>query len=70
LEIIPNNQNLTAKERELIHLTLDGMTNKEIAVQMGITENTVKTHLKHIYAKTGILNKNQLLAMFLNTFSQ
>lgn len=70
LEIIPNNQNLTAKERELIHLTLDGMTNKEIAAQMGITENTVKTHLKHIYAKTGILNKNQLLAMFLNTFSQ
>lgn len=70
LEVIPNNQNLTAKERELIHLTLDGMTNKEIAAQMGITENTVKTHLKHIYAKTGILNKNQLLAMFLNTFSQ
>ncbi len=70
LEVIPNNQNLTAKERELIHLMLDGMTNKEIAVEMGITENTVKTHLKHIYAKTGILNKNQLLTMFLSTFSQ
>ncbi len=70
LEVIPNNNSLTAKEREIIHLMLDGMTNKEIAAEMGITENTVKTHLKHVYAKTGILNRNQLLAMFLNTFAQ
>lgn len=70
LDMVPNGDSLTAKERELIGWLLEGLSNKEIAFQLGIAENTVKTHLKHIYAKTGIPNKNQLLAIVLNTYTQ
>lgn len=39
------------REMELLQLLYEGITNKQIAQQLFISENTVKTHLKHIYIK-------------------
>jgi RNA polymerase sigma factor (sigma-70 family) len=39
------------REFEVLQLVYDGITNKQIATQLFISENTVKTHLKSIYIK-------------------
>jgi len=45
---------LTVREIEVKELVQQGMTNKEIALALGICVGTVKIHLKHIFEKTGI----------------
>jgi len=44
----------TDREREIIDLLRRGMTNKQIAHQLGIMEETVKKHLQHVYDKFGV----------------
>lgn len=39
------------REMDVLQLLYEGITNKQIAQQLFISENTVKTHLKHIYVK-------------------
>lgn len=51
---------LAAREREITLLVIDGLTNKEIAASLNISENTVKTQLKRIFEKLGI-NSRALL---------
>ena len=43
------NYHLTDRQKEIIQLVRDGLTNKEIAIKLFISENTVKYHLKVIY---------------------
>jgi len=43
---------LTARETTVVHHLLKGWTNKEIANEMRLTEQTIKEHLKHISEKT------------------
>jgi DNA-binding NarL/FixJ family response regulator len=45
---------LTAREREVLELLAQGLTNKEIAGRLVITTNTVKRHLKSIFEKLGV----------------
>ncbi len=45
---------LTEREDEVLHKVADGLTSKEIAYQLGITERTVKAHLTSIYNKLGV----------------
>jgi DNA-binding NarL/FixJ family response regulator len=44
----------TDREREIVELLRRGSTNKQIAQQLGIAEETVKKHLQHIYDKFGV----------------
>lgn len=44
---------LTDREREVLLAVADGLTNGEIAVALGVSPATVKTHLDHVFAKTG-----------------
>ena len=44
-----SNYNLTDRQKEIIELIRSGLTNKEIAAKLFISENTVKYHLKIIY---------------------
>ena len=44
----------TDREREIVDLLRRGLTNKQIAHQLGIMEETVKKHLQHIYDKFGV----------------
>ncbi len=54
---------LTAKEREVLERMLQGQSRKEIASEMHISENTVKTHVKHIYEKLGVSGREEIRAL-------
>jgi two-component system, NarL family, nitrate/nitrite response regulator NarL len=51
---------LTAREQEIARLVGKSYSNKEIATELGITEDTVKRHLSHIFDKTGRSNRVEL----------
>lgn len=43
--------NLTDREREILNLLVNGITKKEIAIQLGVSVHTVTTHLRRVYDK-------------------
>lgn len=47
-------EDLTRREREILALMAKGFRNKEIASQLFVSENTIKTHLLTIYRKLGV----------------
>jgi DNA-binding NarL/FixJ family response regulator len=49
---------------ELLAVLAKGWTNIQIATRMGISENTVKYHLKNLYDKIGVHNRAAAVAMF------
>ena len=51
---------LTMREREVIRLVSDGLSNKEVARKLNLTEGTVKQHLSSIYGKVGVNNRTML----------
>jgi two-component system nitrate/nitrite response regulator NarP len=51
---------LTAKERAVAGLVAQGLRNKNIAGELGITEGTVKVYLHRIYEKIGVTNRTEL----------
>lgn len=57
--------NLTDREEGIIKLVIQGCGNEQIAEKLFISENTVKTHLGHIYDKLGIKNRQQLIVKLL-----
>jgi DNA-binding NarL/FixJ family response regulator len=56
------NQRLTEREVEVLQLVTAGQRNREIAVELGISENTVKFHLKNIVEKLHAQNRAELAA--------
>jgi DNA-binding NarL/FixJ family response regulator len=57
---------LTEREREVLDLVAQGKTNKEIAEALVITTNTVKRHLKAIFAKLDIHTRSAAAARIAN----
>lgn len=55
---------LTPAESRVVELALGGRSNLQIAAALFVSENTVQTHLRHIYEKLGIGSRTQLLARF------
>ncbi|MFD5032937.1 response regulator [Streptomyces sp. NPDC058220] len=54
---------LSAREREVLALVAKGTSNREIAVELFISEATVKTHLTHLYAKLGVKDRAAAVAV-------
>jgi len=52
----PNN-NLTDRQLEIIQCVLQGKSNREIAMELFISVNTVKTHLNNIYKELNVVNR-------------
>lgn len=50
---------LTPRELTTLRLMADGQSNKEIAVTLGISERTVKTHLGHLFEKLGVTSRTE-----------
>lgn len=51
---------ITPRERDIIEQLCRGLKNREIAVALAITPGTVKTHLMHVFEKTGMKDRFQL----------
>ncbi|MBE0598504.1 MAG: response regulator transcription factor [Desulfuromonadales bacterium] len=51
---------LTRREQEILRCLNSGLSNKEIAEKLRITEQTVKSHCNHLYKKFGVKNRLQL----------
>ncbi len=52
---------LSRREQEIAELVSQGLTNKQIAERAYISENTVKQHLKRVFAKTAVRNRAELM---------
>lgn len=55
---------LTDKEKELIDMICDGLTSKEIAYRIGVTDGTIRNWISTIYKKTDCNNRIELLDNF------
>ena len=53
---------LSNREAEVLRLVADGMSNRDIARHLFLSEATVKTHLNHIFSKLGVENRTSAIA--------
>jgi two-component system response regulator DevR len=56
---------LTWRERETVELVAEGLTNRAIAIRMGVSVRTVEGHLNHVFAKLGIESRTELVRLVL-----
>ena len=56
---------LTAREREILQLLADGMSNADVAAQLFISQETVKSHVRHILTKLEADTRTQAVAIAL-----
>jgi len=56
-EVVPSN-----RERQILALLGEGLSNKQIAVRLGISTNTVKTHLELLFEKLGVSSRAEAVA--------
>jgi DNA-binding NarL/FixJ family response regulator len=53
---------LSGREQEILTLLADGLVNKQIAARLGISTNTVKTHLELLFEKLGVATRAEAVA--------
>jgi DNA-binding NarL/FixJ family response regulator len=56
-------ERLTPKEQDVLERLAEGLSTKDIARVLGVSEETVKTHLAHIYQKLGVNDRVQAVAL-------
>jgi DNA-binding CsgD family transcriptional regulator len=57
---------LSKRELQVVQCLVQGLTNREIADQMGLSQHTVKNYLFHVFEKLGVSNRTELLSMTLS----
>lgn len=53
---------LSQRESEVLQLLCSGQSNKQIARSLQLSENTIKTHLAHVYEKLGVNRRTEAMA--------
>src|SRR5262249_27649507 len=67
LEMVQPQAPLSSRELQILRLITSGATNKDMASACGISENTVKNHLRNILEKLHLANRTQAAAYALRT---
>jgi DNA-binding CsgD family transcriptional regulator/tetratricopeptide (TPR) repeat protein len=67
---LPTSDGLTAREREIASLMAGGLSNREIAGRLVISEGTVEVHVKHILSKLGFRSRSQVAVWFAHQRSE
>lgn len=53
-------KDLTGQERRILMMVAEGMTNREVALELGLAEKTIRNYVSTILAKVGLANRTQL----------
>jgi DNA-binding CsgD family transcriptional regulator len=64
-DLIRRTCQLTHAEADLARLLAEGLSLEEISRERGVTMNTTRTHLKHVFAKTGTSRQSELVGKLL-----
>ncbi|MGH7253860.1 MAG: LuxR C-terminal-related transcriptional regulator, partial [Nitrospiraceae bacterium] len=65
--VVRNLASLTERELEILAFATAGKGNKEIADQLCVSLDTVKTHLHHVYDKLGVSGRVEAILLYLNS---
>lgn len=57
--MINETNQLSEREREILRLVATGLSNQQIANQLGISVNTVKVHLRNVFSKIGVASRTE-----------
>src|SRR5580704_5376450 len=60
-------EGLSPREREILELLAAGFPNKQIAARLGLTDGTVRWHLRHVYNKLHVRSRTEAALKFLST---
>ena len=63
-------EGLSPREREILELLAAGLPNKQIAARVGLTDGTVRWHLRHVYHKLHVRSRTEAALKFLTAKSE
>jgi DNA-binding NarL/FixJ family response regulator len=63
-------EDLSPREREILELLAEGFPNKQIASRMGVTDGTVRWHLRHVYHKLHVRSRTEAALKFRSVKSE
>jgi DNA-binding NarL/FixJ family response regulator len=63
-------ESLSTRERSVLRYVFEGLSNKEIGQQLGISEGSVKAALQQLFARTGVRTRSQLVRIAVERHSQ
>lgn len=58
----PEQENLTQREKEILSLVAQGLSNREIADELCVSRYTVESHIKHIYRKLSVSKRTKAVS--------
>ena len=60
LKALPKGETLTQREQEILERVLDNKKRKDIALELHLSENTIKTHTRSLYSKLNVSSREEL----------
>jgi NarL family two-component system response regulator LiaR len=62
-EPLPTHQDMTGREKEILALMVEGLSNNEIAERLFVSQSTVKFHVSNILSKMGVTGRTEAVAL-------
>ena len=67
---LPENRKFTEKDLQVIQLLQEGKSNKQIALQLGVSTRAVEQHLTHIYENLGVCSRTEAVIKLVHLFEK
>ena len=68
--ITPSSNEFTEKDLQVIHLLLEGKSNKQIALQLGVSTRAVEQHLTHVYEKLDVCSRAEAIIKLIHLYEK